>query len=251
MIARDHENIGQLIREIPNALNGPGTVRSRERLMTDLIDQLGLHAEALEASLYAVLARHARTGPLIETLRRDHGQVMKKLAPLARYGRRPQDGWLNAFEDVTYLADQQLHALNHEFLPAARALLSAGQVADATQTFVRAKTRALRSPRYRTRVGAGGNELFLTASVVVAAAGLGLLAWRSGLLRGMQDRRPRPLERDDRDPERGRADLAAASAPGNRVPGEDLKERQDKLLDQALEETFPSSDPISPKQITK
>jgi hypothetical protein len=47
------------------------------------------------------------------------------------------------------------------------------------------------------------------------------------------------------------ADLAAASAPGNRVPGEDLKQRQEQLLDEAIEETFPASDPISPKRITK
>ena len=47
------------------------------------------------------------------------------------------------------------------------------------------------------------------------------------------------------------ADLAAASAPGDRVPGEDLNKRQDQLLDEAIEETFPGSDPISPKRITK
>jgi hypothetical protein len=48
-----------------------------------------------------------------------------------------------------------------------------------------------------------------------------------------------------------RTDLAAAFAPGDRVPGEDLKQRQDQLVDQAVEETFPASDPISPKRITK
>ena len=48
-----------------------------------------------------------------------------------------------------------------------------------------------------------------------------------------------------------KADLAAASAPGDRVPGEDLKQRQEQLVDQAVEETFPASDPISPKRITK
>ena len=53
--------------------------------------------------------------------------------------------------------------------------------------------------------------------------------------------------------ERGRpaADLAAQSAPGERRPGEDLDARQDQLLDEAVEETFPASDPISPKRITK
>ena len=47
------------------------------------------------------------------------------------------------------------------------------------------------------------------------------------------------------------ADLAAEAAPGDRVPDEDLKRRQDRLLDEAIEETFPASDPISPKRITK
>lgn len=46
------------------------------------------------------------------------------------------------------------------------------------------------------------------------------------------------------------ADRAADAAPGDRTADEDLTERQDKLLDQAVEETFPASDPISPKRIT-
>ncbi|SFV14611.1 hypothetical protein SAMN02799631_05925 [Methylobacterium sp. 174MFSha1.1] len=53
------------------------------------------------------------------------------------------------------------------------------------------------------------------------------------------------------DPAKAKADLAAASAPGQLKPGDDLQERQDQLLDQAVEETFPASDPISPKRITK
>ena len=44
---------------------------------------------------------------------------------------------------------------------------------------------------------------------------------------------------------------AADCAPGDRVPDEDLDQRQEKLVDEAVEETFPASDPISPKRITK
>jgi len=44
-------------------------------------------------------------------------------------------------------------------------------------------------------------------------------------------------------------DDAADRAPGDRKPGEDLGQRQDQLIDEALEETFPASDPISPKHI--
>ena len=46
------------------------------------------------------------------------------------------------------------------------------------------------------------------------------------------------------------ADLAAASAPGERKAGEDMEERQEQLIDEAVEESFPASDPVSPKQIT-
>ncbi|WP_424134560.1 rhodanese-like domain-containing protein [Roseomonas chloroacetimidivorans] len=46
------------------------------------------------------------------------------------------------------------------------------------------------------------------------------------------------------------ADLAAAAAPGPLAPGDDLAARQDQLLDEAVQETFPASDPISPKRIT-
>jgi hypothetical protein len=46
------------------------------------------------------------------------------------------------------------------------------------------------------------------------------------------------------------ADMAADAAPGDRVEGEDLRARQEKLIDQAVEETFPASDPIAPKRIT-
>jgi cytosine/adenosine deaminase-related metal-dependent hydrolase len=34
------------------------------------------------------------------------------------------------------------------------------------------------------------------------------------------------------------------------VRADDSKERQDELLDEAVEETFPASDPIAPKRIT-
>src|SRR3954471_4293210 len=46
-------------------------------------------------------------------------------------------------------------------------------------------------------------------------------------------------------------DLAAEDAPGDRVPGEDLNQRQEQLIDEAIEETYPGSDPIAPKRITK
>lgn len=42
-----------------------------------------------------------------------------------------------------------------------------------------------------------------------------------------------------------RADDAAAAAPPKLRPGDDLRKRQEQLLDEAVEETFPASDPVS------
>jgi hypothetical protein len=42
------------------------------------------------------------------------------------------------------------------------------------------------------------------------------------------------------------ADDAAAAAPGDMKPGDGPDAHEEDLLDEALEETFPASDPISP-----
>ena len=62
------------------------------------------------------------------------------------------------------------------------------------------------------------------------------------------DGAPAPVERGSGG--QANADQAAGSAPGERKQGEDLDKRQDQLVDEAVEETFPASDPISPKHIT-
>jgi hypothetical protein len=46
------------------------------------------------------------------------------------------------------------------------------------------------------------------------------------------------------------SDKASETAPKDRAQDENLKQRQEELLDEAIEETFPASDPIAPKQIT-
>lgn len=68
-------------------------------------------------------------------------------------------------------------------------------------------------------------------------------------------RRPH-LERDTRSnpylkgSSGARADDAASAAPGDIGPGCDAKARQEQLLDEGIEETFPASDSVSVKRIT-
>jgi hypothetical protein len=65
-----------------------------------------------------------------------------------------------------------------------------------------------------------------------------------------KDRRDRAASIERASGGQHNADKAAESAPGDLEEGDDLDERQDQLLDEAVEETFPASDPISPKRIT-
>ena len=55
---------------------------------------------------------------------------------------------------------------------------------------------------------------------------------------------------DIKNDRRGDPDRASEQAPGDRKPGENLKRRQEKLIDEGIEETFPASDPVSVKKIT-
>jgi hypothetical protein len=258
-IANDHANIAQLIHETPNALNGPGVVRSRERLLDDLIDALDRHGAALAASLYPPLRRDPRTARLVEELSREQADFMRDLRALAQ--RRGGSGWLNRFEDVTYAVDHCLHRHVHELVPAARDLLSADAVERAGHAYVRAKIQALRGRGSGLLPDGGLGGGAATGAAIAAVAGLALLAWRLAGSR-QRDRSAGGTRHYDRSDgrhagtgglDRGqpRSDRAAESAPGERRGGEDLRARQERLLDEAIEETFPASDPIAPKRITR
>ena len=184
LIKRDHENIGGLIREIPYALNAPGAVGGRERMLAELMDELELHATALDASLYDPLSRESRTRALIEDLQRGHAEFWRQLRQLARYSKKRSAGWLDTFEDVTFLVDQHLHRHVHELVPEARALLSSEEVGAATRAYVRAKTRALQGRRRGAVGGIMSSEMALITTAAAVAAGLGYLVWRSGRLGG-------------------------------------------------------------------
>ena len=200
LIERDHENIGGLIREIPYALNDPRAVGSREQMLADLMDELDLHATGLGASLYGPLSREGRTRTLIEDLNRGHAEFRRQLQQLARRRKTASAGWLDTFEDVTFLVDQHLHRHVHELIPAAQMLLAPEEVAAATRAFVRAKTSALQSRRRGTVAGGMSSEFALIATLAGVAAGLGYLIWNGG--RFGQSRSGRMAEAGERVPQR-------------------------------------------------
>jgi len=249
LIERDHDNIAQLIHDIPNALNGRGIIRSRERLLGDLIDQLETHAEAIDASLYAPLSRDPGTRQLVKELNEEHRVFMRQFASLARYRQKQSAGWLDTFGDATFLVDQHLHRHTHELIPAARRLFARDEIGHATRMFIRAKISALKSRQRGLFGGIAQSDLAVTATVCAAIGGLALIAWRSGLFGGSESRRLTDGGRRGTGP--SRTEPAAASAHGGQRKGEKPAERRERLLDEAVEDTFPASDPISAQRFTK
>jgi hypothetical protein len=73
-------------------------------------------------------------------------------------------------------------------------------------------------------------------------------AWRDATPEAAMMNATPPRRDQERNPGRIDPDLAVEDAPGDRVPGEDLNQRQEKLIDEAIEETYPASDPIAPKR---
>ncbi|TXM67157.1 hemerythrin domain-containing protein [Methylobacterium sp. WL120] len=224
LIGRDHANIEHLIHDAPRALNGPGVVRSRERLLDHLVDALEAHAQAVSVGLYAPLGRLPQTRRLVDELSDGHRAFIGQLSDLARRRRKTSEGWLNDFEDATYLVDQHLHRLKHELLPAARTLLSDRQADDAARAFVQARRWALQA---RHPEPAPRSELDLKVIVCTLAVGVGYLLWQSGFLGGSSRKRAK-----------GRP---AADGPVR---------RRERMLDEGLEDTFPASDPISAQRFT-
>ncbi|GJD95403.1 hemerythrin domain-containing protein [Methylobacterium iners] len=145
LMERDHANIAHLIHEAPMALNSREVIRSRERLLNDLTAEFEAHTAAVSASLYDTVSREPSTRNLIQDLETERNQVMRALSDLARYNRRNSEGWLNNFEDTTYLIDHHLHRYKHELIPAARQLLGLEEVTDITRLFIRAKVRLIKS----------------------------------------------------------------------------------------------------------
>lgn len=232
-IERDHANIAYLIHEMPAAFPGSGVLRSRDRLLADLIDELDLHAASLAGSLYPALRRDPGTARLVADLADEEAGFMQALRRLQRE-RSGARGWLDRFADATYAVDRWLHRHRHELAPAARARLFGPDLERVADAFVGARRRALH--------GRGGG---FPAHLQTAGAAVALTSAAALLIWGLVAAGRHPAVRRRLDPNR----TADAAPPRGR--DETPRERQERLLDEAIEETFPASDPIAPSRITR
>lgn len=179
LMERDHANIAHLIHEAPMALNSREVIRSRERLLNDLTAEFEAHTAGVSASLYDPVRREPSTRNLIQDLQAERDQVMRALSDLARFNRRNSEGWLNNFEDTTYLIDRHLHKYKYELIPAARQLLASEEATDITRLFIRAKVSLIKSRNATILSRFFSKDLALGVAFCATVIGLVFLAKRS------------------------------------------------------------------------
>jgi iron-sulfur cluster repair protein YtfE (RIC family) len=100
LLKNDHADISAISRMIVRATDR-GAVRNRERLVSELRDELKAHFEGEEDGLFDALERNHRVGDLIRSLEAEHEEIEQELARLARIGRMNTGEWTSRFEDFT------------------------------------------------------------------------------------------------------------------------------------------------------
>jgi iron-sulfur cluster repair protein YtfE (RIC family) len=186
LLKNDHVDITAIGHTILRATD-KGALRSRERLVAEMADEIEAHFEAEEDGLFDALKRKEQVRELVRRLEAEHEEIEEELARLARIGRKNTIEWASRFEDFTYLLDRHFHREEHELFPQAQTILTGDELRDATREYMDEKAEEIRA-RHR-RFGIGSTAVWAGAAFV-AAAGLVLAAERKGYFRRVVARRP-------------------------------------------------------------
>ncbi|MXQ14668.1 hemerythrin domain-containing protein [Microvirga makkahensis] len=188
LIINDHANIVSLCRDVLRSMPN-GDAKSRERLFSQLYDELRWHMEAEEDSLYEALEDDHRAKRLIDELEDEHEEIEEELGRLTGARYKGSREWTQRFEDFSYLLDRHFHREEHELLPLAREILDPEQARDLLHEFAEEKAEEIREARQ----GLWGN--LPTGALVGALAGavagaVAFTMWRRGSPRDLMVRPP-------------------------------------------------------------
>jgi hemerythrin-like domain-containing protein len=188
LIVNDHANIVSLCRDVLRTTPN-GDARSRERLFSQLNDELRWHIEAEEDSLYEALEDHDRTKQLIDELEDEHEQIEEELGRLAAARYKGSREWTQRFEDFSYLLDRHFHREEHELLPLAREILDPEQARELLHEFAEEKAEEIREAR-QGLWGSLPTGVLVGALAGAAAGAVAFTLWRRGSLDDLMVRPP-------------------------------------------------------------
>jgi hemerythrin-like domain-containing protein len=186
LLKNDHTDITAIGHTILRATDR-GAVRNRERLVSELRDEIEAHFEAEEDGLFEALEDHEEVADLVRSLEAEHEDIEEELARLARIGKKNTVEWTSRFEDFTYLLDRHFHREEHELFPRAETLLTGDALHEATRDYIEEKAEEIRDRR--GGVGIGPIAIWAGAAII-GGAGLVLAAERAGYFRRWVAPRP-------------------------------------------------------------
>ncbi len=179
LLRNDHTDITAIGEMVLRAVDR-GAIRNRERLVSELADELEAHFEAEEDGLFEVLEDKEQARDLVRTLEKEHEDLEEELARLARSHHKNTAEWTSRFEDFSYRLDRHFHREEHELFPQAETLLSADELETALRDYIEEKEEEIRERHGHPKLKRGA---LWAGAALVAAAGLVFAAERTGHLR--------------------------------------------------------------------
>jgi hemerythrin-like domain-containing protein len=178
LLENDHADIAVVGKAILRA-SGQEAARSRERLVSEMADDIEAHFEAEEDGLFDALDKKEQLRALVASLKAEHGEIEEVLGRLTRTAKKNTVEWTSRFEDFSALLGRHFHREERELFLQAEALLTGQELQEAMHDYIKKKTEEVwnRHRRFGLRTRA------IWAGIAVVAAGLMLAAERKGYVR--------------------------------------------------------------------
>jgi hemerythrin-like domain-containing protein len=178
LLENDHADIAVVGQAIVRA-SGHEAARIRERLLSEMADDIEAHFEAEEDGLFHALGDKQQVRALVADLKAEHEEIEEQLDRLTRIAKKNSAEWTSRFEDFSALLQRHFHREERELFMQAKALLTGQELHEAMRDYIRGKTEEIwnRHRRFGLRPRA------IWAGIAVVAAGLVLAAERKGYVR--------------------------------------------------------------------
>lgn len=139
LLRQDHQKVKRLFERIDDTFGA--TTKSRERLFSELKQELELHSELEESHFYPALEQQEELQDLIEDAREEHAEMAELLAALDE-GDKDDEEWADQLEELRETVETHVEEEEGEIFPKAQELLDQGRADAIAQAIEQEKAAA-------------------------------------------------------------------------------------------------------------
>lgn len=139
LLRQDHQKVKRLFERIDDTFGA--TTKSRERLFSELKQELELHSELEESHFYPALEQQEELQDLIEDAREEHAEMAELLAALDE-GDKDDEEWASQLEELRETVETHVEEEEGEIFPKAQELLDQGRADAIAQAIEQEKAAA-------------------------------------------------------------------------------------------------------------